>query len=299
VTARRRDNGIRGRLIIEEPVMNMTIAVVAAGSMGSAVGERLSRRGAWVVTALQGRSETSRKRAQAAGMQPATDDELAAADLFLSIVPPDKATELATRMATIFKTVGKRPVYIDLNAICPETAAQVAGIVTSSGATFVDGGIIGGPPKDGRAGPVFYLSGPVGDAAKILEAYGLRSKILSGGIGAASALKMSYAGITKGLTALGTTMLLAADRAGVAEALRAELADSQSELLARFGKAIPDMLPKAYRWMPEMKEIEQFIGDRPEAAIFRGASDLYGQIAEDQAADAQLVPVLKRALGLS
>jgi 3-hydroxyisobutyrate dehydrogenase-like beta-hydroxyacid dehydrogenase len=277
----------------------MTIAVIAAGSMGSAIGRRLSSQGAQVVTSMTGRSAASRERARTAGMEAVSDDGLARADFFLSIVPPDKAAELAARMATIFKTAARKPVYLDLNAISPQTAAEVARIVTSSGAIFVDGGIIGGPPKDGQSGPVIYLSGLVGDAAGALERHGLRSKVLAGDIGAASALKMAYAGITKGLTALGTTMLLAADRAGVAEALRAELAESQAELLTRFSRAIPDMLPKAYRWMPEMAEIEQFIGrDRPEAAIFKGASGLYGQIAEDQASEPRLVPVLKRFLDL-
>jgi 3-hydroxyisobutyrate dehydrogenase-like beta-hydroxyacid dehydrogenase len=279
--------------------MSMTIAVIAAGSMGSAIGRRLSSQGARVVTSMAGRSAASRERAKMAGMEAVSDDGLAEADLFLSIVPPDKAAELAARMAAIFKAVSRKPVYLDLNAISPQTAVEVARIVTSSGAIFVDGGIIGGPPKDGQPGPVIYLSGLVGDAAEALERHGLRSKVLAGDIGAASALKMAYAGITKGLTALGTTMLLAADRAGVAEALRAELAESQAELLTRFGRAIPDMLPKAYRWMPEMAEIEQFIGkDRPEAAIFKGASGLYGQIAEDQISEPRLVPVLKRFLDL-
>ena len=46
-----------------------------------------------------------------------------------------------------------------------------------------------------------------------------------GPIGAASAMKMSYAGITKGFTALGAAMMLAATRAGTADDAEAGTAD--------------------------------------------------------------------------
>jgi putative dehydrogenase len=100
-------------------------------------------------------------------------------------------------------------------------------------------------------------------------------------IGTASALKMSYAGITKGCTALGAAMLLAASRAGVSEALLAELGASQLTILARLEKAIPEMLPKAHRWAPEMAEIADFIGEtRSEAGVYQALSRFYRQLAQ-------------------
>ncbi len=281
--------------------MSTTIAVVAAGGMGAAVGARLAERGALVLTSTAGRSAASVERAKAARMKPATDDELAAAEIFLSIVPPNQAVALAARMAerykiagkTIGKTIGKPPIYIDLNAVSPRTAAEIDEIISPSGAIFIDGGIIGGPPKGDAPGPTFYISGPVGDSVGILSRYGLKTKTLDGGIGAASALKMSYAGITKGIIALGASMILAAKQAGVDGALRAELGASQAEILARLHKSIPDMLPKAYRWVPEMREIEGFIGaDRPESRIYQGMSELYARIAADLDGEKSLVSTL-------
>src|SRR3954451_12161861 len=96
-------------------------------------------------------------------------------------------------------------------------------------------------------------------AAPRARAHGLDIRIVGGGMGAASALKMSYAGITKGLTALGAAMMLGAARAGVAEALYAELAASQPALLAWFTRQIPGMYQKAYRWVAEMEEIAEFL----------------------------------------
>jgi 3-hydroxyisobutyrate dehydrogenase-like beta-hydroxyacid dehydrogenase len=275
--------------------MGTTIAVVAAGGMGAAVGARLAERGARVLTSTTGRSAASVERARAAQMQPVSDDELVTADIFLSIVPPNQAAGLAARVAERCKATGRKPVYIDLNAVSPQTAAEVAAIVTACGATFVDGGIIGGPPKGDTPGPTFYISGPVGDSAGILGRYGLVMKAMDGGIGAASALKMSYAGITKGIIALGASMILAAERAGVDGALFAELGASQAQVLARLKGSIPDMLPKAYRWVPEMREIAWFIGtDRPESDIYQGMAEFYAQIAADFEGEKSLASVLTR-----
>ena len=70
--------------------MNPTVAVVAQGAMGAGVGGRLVERGLRVVTSLAGRSEDSAKRAKAAGMVAVSDQELARADYFLSILPPSE-----------------------------------------------------------------------------------------------------------------------------------------------------------------------------------------------------------------
>jgi putative dehydrogenase len=275
--------------------MSTTIAVVAAGGMGAAVGARLAERGARVLTSTTGRSAASVERARAARMAPVSDDELVAADIFLSIVPPNQAIALAVRMAERCKATGKRPIYVDLNAISPRTAAEIAAIMAPSGAIFIDGGIIGGPPKGDAPGPTFYISGPVGDCVEILGRYGLITRALDGGIGAASALKMSYAGITKGVIALGASMIVAAERAGVDEALFAELGASQADMLARLRKAVPDMLPKAHRWVPEMREIEGFIGtDLPESGIYQGMAEFYARIAADADDEKSLVSTLTR-----
>jgi hypothetical protein len=107
---------------------------------------------------------------------------------------------------------------------------------------------------------------------------------LDGAIGTASGLKMSYAGITKGLTALASAMMLAATRFGVAQDLRAELADSQPQLLAWFSRSVPAMYPKAYRWSGEMQEIADFAGeDAATRQIYQGIAQLYERLTQDQA----------------
>ncbi|WP_371826461.1 DUF1932 domain-containing protein [Caballeronia sp. M1242] len=263
----------------------LTIALLGAGSMGSAVGRALSASGARVLTTLEGRSAASAARANDAGMEDASLAELAACDFILSIVPPAVAVQSAERLAPALAQADRKAVYVDCNAISPETAATIARTVDATGAPFVDAAIIGPP-----SAPKFYLSGPHAARAAVLGEAGLNVRVLDGPVGAASALKMSYAGITKGLTALGSAMSLAALRNGAGQALFDELRESQPELAAWLAGNVPRMPPKAYRWVAEMEEIAAFIGDAyPEHRIYDGAAGLYARLANDKAATDALI----------
>jgi putative dehydrogenase len=266
--------------------MKPRVAIIAPGAMGSAIARRLDANGLQVLTSITGRSAASVARAHECGMHHRQDEELAHADIFLSIVPPAEALGLAQRFAPLFKEHGRTPVYVDCNAINPQNAQQVAQIVLESGAAFVDGGIIGGPPKADTPGPVLYCSGHSAQALQALAHAGLRMRILPGDIGAASALKMAYAGITKGLTALASTMMLGASRNGVADALYTELAESQPHLLHHFSRSVPDMYGKAYRWVAEMQEIAAFLDpDANGRQLFDSAAQVYQRLAHDHRSD--------------
>ena len=172
--------------------------------------------------------------------------------------------------------------YVDCNALNPGTVLRIARVIEETGATFVDGGIIGPPPSPGSKGTRIYLSGAAAPRVAILEQYGLDMPIQPGPIGAASAMKMSYAGITKGFTALGAAMMLAATRAGTADDLRQELRTSQPALYGWLTRQMPKMYSKAYRWVAEMEEIAQFVGEDPAGSqFFEAAARLYERIAAD------------------
>jgi L-threonate 2-dehydrogenase len=270
------------------------VAVIAPGMMGSAVAHRLTSSGAEVRTMLSGRSTATLSRAKAAGMVDATPAQIAEADFILSIVPPGQAVALAEGLAPALRAAKRKPIYVDCNAINPGTVRKIDGIVRETGAAFVDGGIIGPPPEPDSSKTRIYLSGP--EAAKVasLERYGLSMPVQEGPIGAASAMKMSYAGITKGFTALGAAMMLAASRAGTAEDLKAELSASQPALFGWLTRQVPNMYSKAYRWVAEMEEIAQFVGEDPAARQFyEGAARLYERIAADFEGDRQEIAALE------
>ncbi len=263
----------------------VVVAVIAPGAMGAAVGRRLVEHGAEVLTLLEGRSAASMNRAANAGMRGADAAQCAQADIILSIVPPGEAVALAESLAPALRHARPGLVYADCNAVSPQTAQVVAGAIGGAGVRFVDAAIIGGPPQPGAAGPVFYASGPDAGGLEPLRQHGLTLTVLDGPVGAASGLKMSYGGITKGLTALAAAMMLAATRFGAADQLAAELAASQPALLGWFRKQVPAMYPKAYRWVAEMQEVAAFAGaeDPAAGAVFDGIAAFYQRLAEDQA----------------
>jgi L-threonate 2-dehydrogenase len=279
-------------------MMTPVVAVIAPGMMGAGVGKRLADSGLKVLTSLKGRSQETVARAKQCGIIDASDNEIAAADFILSILPPGDALALAERFAPALKASNAKPVYVDCNAINPKTVERVAAAIAPTECPFVDAGIIGSPPKPGDAGPRFYASGPAAQRFAMLRDYGLDIRVLVGPLSNASALKMSYAGITKGTQAIGAAMMLAATRAGTADDLFKELQSSQKEMFAWFKRGLTLMPPKAYRWIAEMHEIAGFVGEDPSASeLYEGAAHFYEHIAEDFDGDKKDVAALMDFLG--
>jgi 3-hydroxyisobutyrate dehydrogenase-like beta-hydroxyacid dehydrogenase len=262
--------------------MSLTVAIVAPGNMGAGIGQRLSEHGATVLTSLAGRSKASADRAAKAGMRATDDAQLMQADIFLSIVPPGEAIALARRFAPLLERANKKPVYVECNAVNPTTMMRIAEVVTATGAQFVGGCIIGPPPVPGSANTKLYVSGPAAQDILKLNDYGLIVRLVEGSLTAASSLKMSYAGITKGFTALAAAMMLAATREGSVDALKIELGESQAPLQAWLARQMPAMYGKAYRWVAELDEIAGFVGEElPEHEMFAASARLYERIAAD------------------
>ncbi len=262
--------------------MNPTVAVVAQGAMGAGVGGRLAERGLHVITSLEGRSEASAKRAKTAGMVAASDQECAQADFFLSICPPSDALALAEKMSKLIAPSNKKPVYVDCNAVSPASKIKIGEVIAKSGAPFIDGGIIGLPPKEGYT-PYIHVAGPEAEKVAALNEFGIKINVVGSVIGSASALKMCFGGITKGVTAVASMMMLAATRAGVADKLRVELERSYPTYLTSFQRGVPDMFDKAYRFVGEMEEISDFNAEGDPAAkkLYEAVAEFYTRIAAD------------------
>jgi 3-hydroxyisobutyrate dehydrogenase-like beta-hydroxyacid dehydrogenase len=261
--------------------MAETIGIIAMGEMGSAVARRLRERGATVITSLAGRSAASAARAERAGaVSVSTDDEFVAQSNFiLSIVPPGDAVALAERLAPAIKRAGRKPTFVDCNAVSPRTAERIGTALKDTGCAYVDAGIIG-PPPSATARTIFYAAGEGARGFARLGDCGLTIRVMDGPVGAASAMKLSYAGITKGCTAIGSAMMLGATRGGTADALLQELSESQPMLLNWMRGFVGRMPPKAYRWVAEMEEIAQFQEDDPAARdMYLGIARFYEQIA--------------------
>ncbi|KAL1673921.1 hypothetical protein EV122DRAFT_269949 [Schizophyllum commune] len=284
-----------------------SIGIVAAGAMGAAIGRRLVRSGCTVFTDLTGRSPASHQRAKDAGMQDLPLSEFSKKCAWvLSILPPRDALSFAQLFrATLDKDLantdgsnvaGAEIVFVDCNAVNLTTVQKIRDVFAGTGVRFLDAGIIGGPPKDSGYTPTIYASAAPGDLDVLqrfvgLNEYGMKIVPLTGqgaDVGAASALKMSYAGMTKGVTGILTAMVLAAHRSSpaTADALLHELNDSAPALLSRITSSVPGMLPKAYRWVDEMYEISDFVGEG-EGDIHRGIGKLYERVQCSLESDSQ------------
>jgi 3-hydroxyisobutyrate dehydrogenase-like beta-hydroxyacid dehydrogenase len=264
-------------------MVGIRVALLAPGEMGSAVGGRLGARGAVVTTCLAGRGPRSAALAAKARLALAPDLPalLRGADMLLSIVPPGAALALAGEVAAAAREAGARPLYVDCNAVAPDTVRLVASRVAEAGMACVDAGIVGGPPHPTEgAGPRFYASGAEAERFAALASHGLDIRVVGTGIGQASAVKCCYAALTKGFTALGTALLVAADRAGVAAPLAEEFAASQPETSAWLLRQMPSMPPKAWRWVAEMEEIGAFLdAEGVPGGMLRGAAEVYAKVA--------------------
>ena len=233
--------------------MTMVIGVLHPGEMGAAVGAAARVNRARVVWASTGRGEATRARAAAADLEDVGTVERLALEsgLILSICPPASAIYVARKVAAL----GFRGVYVDANAVAPDTTLVIGDIVSGAGAQFVDGGIIGPPPH--RPGTTrLYLSGlGAADVAARFTEGPLTAIALDNRIGAASALKVAYAGWNKGSQALLLAIRALAAREGVDDALMREWALSMPDLARRTEQAVSSNTKKAWRFVGEMREI--------------------------------------------
>ena len=257
---------------------NTKIALLHPGDMGSAIGACAVRRGHKVLCALEGRSETSRERANAAGLLDlgSLDAAVAQAAVVLSVCPPHGALQLARRVAGC----GFKGLFVDANAIAPATARMSARIIEDAGGAFVDGGIVGAPPAPGKPGRIYLSGARAAEVVKLFEGSDMNTVDMQGPVGQASAFKACFASWTKGTWALLASIYAVAQAEGVDAALRAQWSQSHPDLVKQLDA--PSLNPaKAWRWISEMEEIAltNKSAGLPDG-FFLAAADLYRRLEQ-------------------
>jgi len=261
--------------------LNNSIGITSPGDMGQGVAMCIKAMGFNVCMASDGRSPRTRALGEKAGLTDCGSLEklVQTCDMVLSVLDPGAAVTNARAIAAACKSTGRKIVFVECNAIAPQTMNEINDIMTAAGCTVVDAGIIGPPPRNG-AKQRFYVSGPNAGLMERINSPQINVRVAGEKLGDASAVKMCYAALTKGSIALGTELLIAARKLGVDQVLEAEFSSSQAELHQSVLKRSAGMAFKAYRWVPEMNEIAKtFEGAGMTPRILQGAADLYGQIA--------------------
>jgi 3-hydroxyisobutyrate dehydrogenase-like beta-hydroxyacid dehydrogenase len=258
------------------------VGVVSPGDMGQAIAGRLKESGLNVHVALEGRSERTRTLAREAGLTDCGSMEklVAACELVISVINPGEALNVAREVAAAMRKTGRKIAFADLNAVSPQTARDTDRLIRDAGGMFIDGGIIGPPPRGEKDRPRIYVSGPDAYLMESIQHPNLLIRVLSERVGDASGVKMCYAAMTKGTTALAVELLVAARKLGVEQALEKELRESRNDVFEWQMRNIAVMPPKAYRWVPEMQEIAKTFGELGlTRRIFEGATDVYTMVA--------------------
>ncbi len=258
------------------------VGIVSPGDMGQAIAGRLKESGLNVYAALDGRSERTRALAREAALTDCGSMEklVVTCELVISVINPGEALNVARQAAAAMKKTGRMIAFADLNAVSPQTARDADRLVREAGGLFIDGGIIGPPPRGEKDKPRIYVSGPDAYLLEQVSHPNLLIRVMSERVGDASGVKMCYAAMTKGTTALAVELLVAARRLGVEQALEKELRESRNDVFDWQVKNIAVMPPKAYRWVPEMEEIARTFGDLGlTRRIFEGATDIYALVA--------------------
>lgn len=102
-------------------------------------------------------------------------------------------------------------------------------------------------------------------------------------IGSASGLKMCFASMTKGFTALAIQSFTTANKLGVLHELKSAMAELVPNHLVSAERGVVGMAPKAYRWVKEMEEIAATHHEEGgfELDVFQGIAEVYRSVAEE------------------
>ncbi len=233
--------------------MKETIGIIHPGEMGISVAASAQAGGSTVLWASQGRSlQTQARAAEHALIDAGSIEDLCrTCSIIISVCPPQAAAEVADQvLASSFKGL-----YVDVNAISPQKAQQIGEKMSNVGIPFVDGGIIGGPAWEPDS-TWLYLSGNNAQRiAAIFEKGLLKTEVISADVGDASALKMCYAALTKGSSALLCAVMGAAEGLGVREHLQRQWERDELGSAERNVQRVRRVTAKSWRFAGEMEEI--------------------------------------------
>jgi len=259
-----------------------TVGIMSPGSMGQAFAKQFQSKGFHVVTALENRSQRTRALAAAAGISDVGSlTRLAeSSDVILSIMNPGSALAFADALAHALSATKRTLLFVDCNAIAPDTMHAIHEKIVSAGGRCADAGIMGPPPTASIKSRLF-VSGPQAQVLEQLATPQLSVHVMSERIGDASALKICDAVMAKGVTAMMLQMLIVARRFGIEDALDAQCEGPRRYFHDWIVRTLPVMPAKAYRWVPEVEQIAQtFESVGVSGEMMRAAIEVYQQVAQ-------------------
>ena len=256
---------------------NLTIGVMSPGDMGHSVARALGQIGCKVVTVLSGRSKLSYLRAERSNMVDleSFQEMVSISDFIFSIMPPEKAENFAKKIADAMIVSDKTPIFVDCNAVSPDTTLSIAAIIQATGSQFLNVGIIGPPPGRGST-TKFYASGEGVNSLQFINHNDIQLVPVGDELIQASAINMCYAALTKGTMTLHASVLVAAELLGISDEVQSEIEESQKYHWDSMKKRVSMLACDANRWAGEMDQISETFGSVGVTPyLHKGAADVF------------------------
>lgn len=201
------------------------IAIIGFGEAGQIYAQELARAAnvrVWDKKFLTEQGASLRAIAEQVAVQPASSmaDALEGAEFVLSLVTAGNALEVAAQAAPL---LGSGQLFLDFNSVAPETKRAAAKAIKKGDGDYLDVAVMAPVPPKRLQTPLLIGGEAAARAAVALCMLGCNARAASNNIGDVSAIKMCRSVMIKGLEALTTECLSAAQQYGVEEAVLASL----------------------------------------------------------------------------
>lgn len=236
----------------------MTVGVLYCGDMGAALARKLHGAGLRVVTTCQRRGDRTAEQARAAGIEvlPTLDEVVSQSDLLFSLVLPGAALRAARQVFARSRLMPRGSVFIEANTIGIKALERIERLAGDRGVPFVDATIFGSAHRLEDMG-VLYVSG--GPAERVCAALGeiLRVRPLGDRAGLATRLKLSFAGIAKGMPALFVEIGVLAEKDGLLDPFLRMCRDFYPGVMTAMERMLPTYPRHASRRASELRNVEE------------------------------------------
>ena len=232
------------------------IGVLYTGDLGSEVARLLTEVGHSVITTVQGRSEKTKLLAEKAGIPTdySLEDIAQTADIVISLVPPDKARDVAVRFAKACK--GRSSLYVEANSVAPMTAKGIRDELRNAGIDMVDAAFFGSSQHLQSHGVLYISGGQCKALADIFQEI-MSVRVLGSEVGQASSMKMLIGGLNKGLAALFIELACAAEKGDMLQDMISNYEVLYPGIMEVIRRIIPTYPSHAVRRVAELSELAE------------------------------------------
>lgn len=236
------------------------IALLFPGDMGTQIAKELIKNNFKVITAGEGRSPRTLQNINAVGIEDvgSLQNAVEQADVILSLTSPEGSLKLAEQVIVCLKNTENKPLYIDLNSNTPASALTMEKMLSSVNISFVNGAVMGAS-KDIPDHAAIVISGI--HRTLFLNLFSTVFTIKDAGekTEAASAYKLLFSMVNKGMNALFFETMTAAAHFGILDELNESLQAFLPGTYQDLHKTTPTYPQHLFRRIDEMKGLTEML----------------------------------------